>query len=392
MDTVLLSTAEVVLKSKSVRRLLERRLMDYIKFSLYKEGFRGFNVYRMQGRICVEGVEAERAAGVLSKLFGVVSVMPALRTTADLDDIVRCAVDAAGRVLEDRGSFAVRAKVVGEHPYSSRDLEVRVGSEILEALRGRGIHVDLDEPERVVYVEVRGDAAFIYTEVIPGPGGLPYGSQGRLVSLFSGGIDSPVAAWMMMKRGAHVLLLFLDQRPYVGEDYYTRALEAAKVLRGYVPLRDFNLHIVGFGEVMERILGCERPNLRCVLCKRSMYRVASLVAQRLRAQGLVTGESLGQVASQTLHNLAVLSEATTLPIYRPLIGLDKVEIERVARRIGTYEVTAKGVEGCSVVPRRPTTKADLGKVREMEEKLGIRELEGEAVRQMRKVRLEASET
>ena len=387
METVLVSLAEVVLKSRAVRRLLERRLVNHIRFFLSREGFTDFNVYRAQGRLRVEGVETQRVARVLSKVFGAASIMPALRTTTDLDEITELALGVARRSIREQEAFAVRAKVVGEHPYSSRDLAVRIGSEVLEALSEKGVHVDLDEPDRVIYVEAREDAAFIYTKVIPGPGGLPYGSQGRLVALFSGGIDSPVAAWMMMKRGGHVLPLFLDQRPYVGEDYYDRALEAARIIGGYVPRTHFSLYVADFGEVMERILECEKPKLRCVLCKRSMYRVASLLAHKLRARGVVTGESLGQVASQTLHNLAVLSEATTLPIYRPLIGLDKVEIERIARRIGTYDATARRVEGCSVVPRRPTTKAELRVIKELEEELGMKELEAKSARQLKKLGL-----
>jgi thiamine biosynthesis protein ThiI len=388
METVLVSVAEVALKSRPVRSLLERKLANQIRFFLVREGFTDFRVYRMQGRLCVETAEAEKAAEALSKLlFGAATVMPATRVTTDLSDIVQASIEAAGQAIKPQESFAVQPKTVGEHPYSSRDLAVQIGAEILEKLGSQGIRVNLGEPDRVIHVEAREDAAFIYTKVLPGLGGLPYGSQGRLVSLFSGGIDSPVASWMMMKRGAAVVPLFLDQRPYVGEDYHLRALEAARIIGSYVPVPGFSLYTIDFRSVMERIMACREPSLRCVLCKRAMYRAASAVAYRQRAQGFVTGESLGQVASQTLPNLTVLSEAVVIPVYRPLIGLDKIEIERIAKVIGTYEATARKVEGCSVVPSRPKTKAALEKVKKAEEELGLIELAAEAAATTQRIML-----
>jgi len=388
MDTVLVSLAEVALKSRPVRDLLERRLINQIRFFLSREGFTAFNIRRMQGRICIETGDPQKAAEILSKrLFGAATIMPALRTTTNIDEITRSAIKIAAQSINPHESFAVRPRTVGDHPYTSRDLAVQIGAVILEKLREKEIHVNLDEPDRIIHVEAREDAAFIYTQILRGLGGLPYGSQGRLVSLFSGGIDSPVAAWMMMKRGAQVLPLFLDQRPYVGESYYQRVLEAARIMGGYVPVSGFSLYIINFCGVMERILTYREPSLRCVLCKRAMYRAASALASRHRAQGIITGESLGQVASQTLQNLSVLSEAVTLPIYRPLIGLDKLEIGRIAETIGTYEATAKKVEGCTVVPSKPKTRAVLEKVKEAEEELGLTELTAEAATQIQRVKL-----
>ena len=388
METVLVSVSEVALKSRPVRGRLERRLAQQVRFLLSREGFTDFRVYRIQGRLCVEAAEPEKAAEALSKrLFGAASIMPATRVTTDLSDIIQASIEAAAQAIKPNESFAVRPRVIGEHPYTSRDLAVRIGAEILEKLRSQGVHVNLDEPDRIIHVEAREDASFVYTKVFQGLGGLPYGSQGRLVSLFSGGIDSPVAAWMMMKRGANVIPLFLDQRPYVGETYYERALEAARIIGGYAPVPSFSLCTIDFRPVMERMMSYKEPSLRCVLCKRAMYRAASALAFKQRAQGVVTGESLGQVASQTLQNLTVLSEAVAMPIYRPLIGLDKLEIEQIAKRIGTYEATATRVEGCSVVPSRPKTKAALKKVKEGEEELGLTELAAEAAMRMQKVNL-----
>ncbi len=377
METILVAYGEISLKSRYVRGRLERLLARQIEHALSRRGFEGCRVLRRYGRLYVEGADA-RAAEVIADVFGVVSAMPALRTAADYDSVVKLAVEVAAERIGENQSFAVRPKTVGSHPYSSRDLAVRVGSAILEALAGRGVRVDLDDPDVTLYIEVRDRDAFVYTRIVEGVGGLPYGSQGRLVSLFSGGIDSPVAAWLMMKRGAEVLPLFMDQRPHVGDSYVERVERAFQALSRYVPSEGFGLYAAPFGEVMSRILEAPAPRLRCVLCKRSMYRVAATFAAERRAQGIVTGESLGQVASQTLANLVVLDEAAGVPVLRPLIGLDKVEIEALARRIGTYGVSARSVEGCMVVPDRPATRSRLAEVVELEEALGLPALCSEA--------------
>lgn len=370
METILVAYGEISLKSRRVRSRLEKLLVKQVEFTLDRMGFHSHRVLRRYGRLYIEGATAQ-AAEAVANVFGIVSAMPSLQTTSDFDSVVDIAVKVASDRIGDGQSFAVRPKTVGDHSYSSRDLAVRVGSSILEALAERGIHVNLDNPDVTLYIEVRDKEAFVYTHIIDGVGGLPYGSQGRLVSLFSGGIDSPVAAWLMMKRGAEVLPLFMDQRPHIGDSYVDRVEKAFQTVGEFVPSEGFNLYIVPFGEVMSRIMESSVPSLRCVLCKRSMYRVASTFAAEMNARGIVTGESLGQVASQTLDNLYVIDGATALPVLRPLIGMDKVEIESIARRIGTYEVTARSVEGCTVVPEKPATRSRMDQVVELEEDLGL---------------------
>jgi thiamine biosynthesis protein ThiI len=340
LETILVAYNEIALKSRTVRTRLEKLLARQIREILRRRGFHDNRVLRRFGRLYIEGASADASAFV-ARVFGVASVMPALRTQSTLASILELAVRVASDRIGEGHSFAVRPKVVGEHPFSSHDLAVEVGSAVLEALSCRGVHVNLSQTDVTLYVEVRDRDAFIYTQIVGGVGGLPYGSQGRLVSLFSGGIDSPVAAWLMMKRGAEVLLLLLDQRPYVGDSYIERAERACRALSEYVPSGGFGLNMASMGDVMSRIMEASLPGLRCVLCKRSMYRIAAAFAVEQGASGVVTGESLGQVASQTLDNLCVLDDAADLPVLRPLIGLDKVEIEGVARRIGTYDITAR---------------------------------------------------
>jgi len=377
-ETILVAYGELALKSKRVRGRLEGLLAGHIRERLRRMGFSEARVLRRFGRLYVDGVPPE-AAPVVANLFGVVSAMPALRTSSDLDSVIRLTVEVASERIGERGSFAVRPNVVGEHPYSSHDLAVEAGSAVLGATKGRAVRVDLTRPDVTLYIEVRDRDAFVYTQVICGVGGLPYGSQGRLVSLFSGGIDSPVATWLMMKRGVEVLPLFMDQRPYVGESYVERAARVCGLISKYIPSEDFGLYVAPMAGVMGRIMEAAVPGLRCVLCKRSMYRVASAFAEGKDARGILTGESLGQVASQTLENLYVLDGASDLPVIRPVIGLDKVEIEGIARKIGTYGSSARKVEGCTVVPDKPSTNARLDRVLELEGELGLVDLCSEAV-------------
>jgi thiamine biosynthesis protein ThiI len=370
--TILVAYSEIALKGNYVRRRLERLLADQISFKLNQNGYSGFKILRRFGRIYIENIPDEASKHV-AKVFGVASVMPAEKTDSKLESVINLAIEVAKRKLKKGESFALRTRVIGRarEQYSSRDLAVKGGSSILEQLKEINIHVNLNNPDLTIHLEVRDRDAFAYTEIQPGVIGLPYGSQGKMVSLFSGGIDSPVATWMMMKRGASVYPLFMDQRPHVGESYLKRAESALEFLKEYAPTKEFKMHIAPISEVMNKILESPDPRFRCILCKRSMYRIAEAFAEFKKAKALITGESLGQVASQTLDNLYVLNSAVKIPIFRPNIGLDKVEIEAIARKIGTYKITAKNVEGCTVVPRQPATKSTINKILKLEEKLEL---------------------
>lgn len=372
METILVAYGEIALKSRRVRRRLEKMLANHIEVALRRRGFDNCRAMRRFGRIYVKGVPAEEATTV-AKVFGVALAMPALRTESALKSILDLGLEVADSHIGEGQAFAVRPHVVGEHPYSSRDIAVKLGSVILEKTSNRGVHVDLSQPDVTLHVEVRDRDAFVYTQVVKGVRGLPYGSQGRLVSLFSGGIDSPVGTWLMMKRGAETLPLLLDQRPYVGESYIERAEAACKALTEFVP-STFGLYIAPIGDLMGRIMEASIHRLRCVLCKRSIYRIASIFAKECNARGIVTGESLGQVASQTLDNLYIIDSVAEVPVIRPIIGFDKIEIDRVARKIGTYDITAKTVEGCTVVPDKPATRSRMDQVLELERELDLEDL------------------
>lgn len=370
---ILVAYNEIALKSRYVRATLERRLAAQIEYVLKREGYGEARVKRKFGRIIISGAPAE-AAKFVANIFGVVHAIPAEDSSSEINDVVALAVRVAGSCLKAGSTFAVRPKVVGEQPYGSRDLAIKAGAAINEVHKAEGVKVNLTAPDVTVGIEVRDGDAYAYTGKVKGMGGLPYGSQGRAVSLFSGGIDSPVATWLIMKRGVESLPLFMDQTPYVGESYLIRARKAFTRISNYAPSNGFTLYSAPMGAVMERILDSPEPRFTCVLCKRSMYRIAEEFCRQKRAKAIVTGESLGQVASQTLDNLYVLDSAVSIPVLRPLIGLDKVEIEDRARIIGTYSLTAHRVEGCKVVPPTPATTSRVEKIKKLEAHLGLVDL------------------
>jgi tRNA uracil 4-sulfurtransferase len=383
---ILAAYNEIALKSRYVRSTLERRLAAQIEFVLHRAGYPEAHSRRQSGRIVVDGAPPE-AAEIVARVFGVVLAIPAEETGIGIEEVTALAVKAAGETLSEGSTFAVRPRVVGEHPYGSRDVAVKAGSAINEAYKDRKIKVNLTAPDVTVSIEVREKDSFVYSRVIDGVGGLPYGSQGRAVALFSGGIDSPVATWLTMKRGVEVLPLFMDQTPYVGETYLRRAEDAFKGLQKYAPSEGFTLYSAPMGPVMERILQSPEPKFTCILCKRAMYRIAEEFCKYKRAKAIITGESLGQVASQTLDNLYVLDSAVNIPLLRPIIGLDKVEIEDRARIIGTYALTAHRVEGCKAVPSTPATKSRIDKMERLEEQLSLLDLCAETAKKIRRLQL-----
>jgi len=374
--TILVSYSEIALKGRYVRNQLEKQLAGHIKHQLKRAGYPDAEVARKFGRIYVEGVPGE-AADVVAKVFGVVHAMPSTEVETDFESVVEAIVEESKRALGEGDGFAVRPKVVGSHPYGSREIAVEAGSRVLETLEFR-VYVNLDEPDVTLYAEVRDNAAYVYSSMIPGVKGLPYGSQGKVTALFSGGIDSPVAAWIMMKRGLNVQPLFMDQTPHVGPSYIERVKRSFRVVAEYVPVDGFKLFSAPMGPVMTRILESPEPRYTCIMCKRSMYRIAEAYADDNGLKAVVTGESLGQVASQTMANLFVLDDAVSIPVLRPLIGLDKVEIEDIARKVGTYDVTARKVEGCIAVPPNPATRSKIEVISQLEEELGLPSLCREA--------------
>jgi thiamine biosynthesis protein ThiI len=306
----------------------------------------------------------------LARVFGVANFAKAGRTSLDVDAIAR-------EILNDLGpdsprAFRVSARRADKRfPLTSPQIEREVGGRIKEA---RGWNVDLSHPELTIHVEALTSEAFYFFGKEPGPGGLPVGVSGRVVCLLSGGIDSPVAAWRMMRRGCRVIFVHFHSYPILSRASQEKARELVRLLTGF-QLRS-RLLLVPFGELQQRVVLSVAPPLRVVIYRRLMMRIAEALARTHRAQALVTGEVVGQVASQTLENLTAINSVVTLPVFRPLIGMDKEEITDEARRLATYPISIIPDQDCCTLftPRHPATKARPGDVETAEAALPLHEM------------------
>lgn len=335
------------------------------------------DVRTLMGRVEIvlgPSADAERVLDRVLRTFGVANAAIGERVVPDVGAIATTAL----RLLEGREarSFRVTATRADKgFPLTSPEIERRVGHRIREA---RGWPVDLSNPALVVRVEILPGVAFCSVEKRPGPGGLPVGVSGRVACLLSGGIDSPVAAWRMMKRGCRVLFVHFHSYPIVSTASQEKARRIVEVLTPF-QLRS-RLLLVPFGEIQRRIVVGVPAPLRVVVYRRFMLRIAERLARRAGARALVTGEALGQVASQTLENIAVIGAAAALPVLRPLVGMDKEEITAEARRLGTYEISILPDEDCCrlFTPAHPATRARPEDVERVEAALAIEEMVAEA--------------
>ena len=372
-DSVIIRfSGELWLKKSWTRRQYEKRLVRNLKQTLKHYKVPYSQLVRRHGRFYLKSGSAVDAAHRLARVFGVSSVSPALETSSNLDDLMDKSMFLARLMLERGNTFAVRCKRVGKQGYSSADVRRLLGQRVLEELGEKlGLRVDLGCPDVTLGVEVRDEEAFVYSEVIEGVGGMPLGTQPKLVGLFSGGVDSAVACWLVMKRGSPVIPVYFDNVPFTDETTMERALRVAEVLHSWAIGFPRRVYVVQHGENLKQIMEVNRK-YSCLLCKRMMYRVAERFAERFGAEGIVTGEAIGEQASQTLTNLRVLNDAVTeYPVHRPLLGFDKTETEALARKIGTYKVSSKKAGACTAVPYSPSTKAKLKEVLNAEEKLDI---------------------
>ncbi|GKZ12382.1 tRNA sulfurtransferase [Haladaptatus sp. T7] len=354
-DTVLVRHGDVGVKSGKVQTEMERRLRDNIAAILADRGIDA-EVERRWSRLLVHATEenVEEATTAAADTFGVQSASAAAVVSPEQAVIEETLADAA-REHYHEGTFAVRARRSSkDHPFTSAELEREGGTAVWNAVENP--EVDLDDPDITFSVEVRDDEAFVFLEKRDGPGGLPLGTQTKLVSLVSGGIDSPVATWEVMKRGSPVIPVYLDLGDYGGIDHRARAVETVRKLAKYAPEQDMRVRKVPAGEAMT-LLGEEVGPARMLVFRRFMYRVAEHIAREESAHGIVTGEAIGQKSSQTARNLGVVGTATTMPIHRPLLTMDKSDIVARARRIDTYTDSTIPA-GCNrLAPDYPETNA-----------------------------------
>jgi thiamine biosynthesis protein ThiI len=353
MDDLILVrlAAELTIKSSRTRASFLRRLGRNMRDALKGAGV-AHKIESKWGRMYVRA-DASEALPALSRVFGISSISAVdRRVPADMQSIVDSGTELFRDAVRDR-KFAVRARRVGQHAFASKDVEIKLGSALLPFSRG----VDLSRPDVTVHVEIRDAYADLFSDRVNGAGGLPLGVEGRAISLLSGGYDSAVSSWLMLKRGISLDYVFCN----LGGDAYERAvLQVAKVLAdewsfGTNP----RLHVIDFSEPVRDLREKVREGYWQLVLKRLMYRAASMVAQQTESQAIITGEAVGQVSSQTLTNLRVLDPAAALPLFRPLLGFDKEEIIERARMIGTAALSEQVKEYCAITPGRPITAAKM---------------------------------
>lgn len=371
MTSILAHYSELALKGKN-RPWFIRRLVRNLHTAL--AGLSVKEIRTPMGRIEIV-LNSEVTAGEvrerMSRVFGLANYSLATRVPLDFDGMA-AAIVAMLPPKESAASFRVRVRRADQDfPTPSPDLARDLGSRVWHA---RGWKVDLDHADLVITVEIVPGAAFCYMGRQPGPGGLPTGTAGRVVALLSGGIDSPVAAWRMMRRGCQVTLVHFHSVPFLSNTSQEKARRLAEVLTTY-QLRT-RLYLIAFGELQRQITLSVPGDLRVVVYRRMMMRIAGRIARHVRARALVTGDVIGQVASQTLDNIAVIDTASELSVFRPLIGMDKEEITSQAQRLGTYDISiVPDQDSCTLfTPRHPETHARRFEVDRLEAALPIKEM------------------
>jgi len=370
VDAVIVHYHEISLKGGN-RPLFLRRLVRNLAQATAGLGVRA--IHRLPGRIVLDLEPAAPLAELeerIGQVFGIANFSSALRVPARLEAFR----EAAARLLEGRSfeSFRITARrTFKAFPMTSEEVNRDLGAFVLSRFPTR---VNLDQPALTVYVEILPREAFVYADRRPGPGGLPVGVSGGVVALLSGGIDSPVAAWRMLRRGCEVIFVHFHSYPYLPDTSQAKARTLVRLLTRHQYAS--RLWLVPFGELQREVVLSVVPPLRVVVYRRLMARIAEALARREGARALVTGESVGQVASQTLENLARTTEVVGLPILRPLIGMDKEEIVRQARQIGSYEISIEPDQDCCTlfVPPHPETRAAAEVVAKAEAALEIERL------------------
>lgn len=374
-EMILLKLGEMVLKGLN-RRSFEDKLQANIYRRLNNLG--QFRVYTRQSTTYVEpmtdGCDMDGAWEALTKVFGVVGLSRARACEKDKDAILAAAREYLGGKLSAARTFKVETKRADKtFPMTSIQLSQYVGGELDELYPN--LKVDVHNPELTVHVEIRDYAAFVHAGPEPGAGGLPVGINGRAVSLLSGGIDSPVASWMIAKRGVALEMVHFFSYPYTSNEAKEKVLDLARLLTPWCGR--LTVHVVPFTAIQEELRRSCPQELFTLVMRRFMMRISQSVARRCGAKALVTGECLGQVASQTMEAMAVTGAVADMPVLRPVVGMDKEDIVKISRKIGTYDTSILPYEDCCTVftPRHPRTKPRLEMVLKAEQAMDEQLLE-----------------
>ena len=386
-EVILIKNGELALKGLN-RRTFEDMLMANIRRRLAPIG--KFRVYCLQSIIYVEGedgADMDTAFEALKKVFGVISLTRAAACEKDKDAIAKLAIEYLREDMLRAKSFKVETRRSDKaFPMTSIELSQYVGNALSDAYED--IEVDVHDPELVVHIEVRDLAAYVHAMPVHGAGGLPVGCSGTAVTLLSGGIDSPVSTYMIAKRGVHLIPVHFFSFPYTSQQAKDKVIELGRLLTEYCG--KMTMEVVPFTHIQEEIRDKCPEEYFTLIMRRFMMRIAEQIAQRSNAKAIVTGENLGQVASQTMEAMASTQAVMTLPILQPLIGMDKEEIVERARQIGTFETSILPYEDCCTVftPRHPRTRPKISEVERAESKLDIDALVAEALEGIERIELD----
>lgn len=369
VQAFLIKYAEIGIKGKN-RYMFEDALVRQIKYAMNPVG--DFKVRKESGRVFVEGqddFDYEEAVEGLKTVFGITGICPmVIEQTKDMDHLSEAVLRYVDSQYDRKDfTFKVNARRGDkEFPMNSMDINCLMGEKLLDAWPD--LKVDVHHPDVLVNIEVR-QQIYIYSTEIPGPGGMPAGTNGRAMLLLSGGIDSPVAGYMIAKRGVRIDATYFHAPPYTSERAKQKVVDLAKIVSKYSG--PIHLHVVNFTDIQLAIYEkCPHDQLTIIM-RRYMMKIAEHFAKENGGLALITGESIGQVASQTIHNLAITNEVCDMPVFRPLIGMDKQEIVNIAEKIDTFETSIQPFEDCCTifVAKHPVTKGNLKKIEKSEENL-----------------------
>jgi thiamine biosynthesis protein ThiI len=388
-DTVIVRLGgEIGIKSAWTRRTYERRLTQNIKATLKHHNIPFDAVFRQQGRIYIKTSHAQEAALKLTKVFGISSLSPASQTTSKLRDITILALRHAQQKLRKRKAFAVKCKRVGTHPYTSREVCQQIGQKILETYPELQLEVNLRNPDTTIGIEIRENQAYVYTETIPAPDGLPTGTQPKTIALIKPDLNSPVACWLTMKRGCPFVPVHFMENQNHSQNATKQVKEICRTLSEWSIGHPTKLYLVPHSQNLKTLKEKTPPHIAEILNKRLIYRITAQIAQEEKARGIVTGETIKEKPHYALRRFQLQDQATReYPIHRPLVALTNHEIEKLANHVGIPKIPITKPEKRETAKPEEKALPTLREVEAAENRLKIKEMIDKTTAQIRTVTL-----